>query len=205
MSEAEQKRVPTSVEEIAAAMQFFSIAVASYDPNRPDHGRSGVRNALIAVIQLVAALFPNAPVLPLPLNHLLYGLADLDRGKVPPLLKRKKVPHSPGNPLLIDLFRALPSAAMTHLMERGVGREDAANEIAKRLNRLGYKLPGDKLITGPRIIKWREKLMTELARENLAVAQYQFALTAVRKFKDPVGYLVGLMPQLYPPQIPKKG
>ena len=55
MSEAEQKRVPISLEEIAAAMQFFSIAVASYDPNRPDHGRSGVRNALIAVIQLVAA------------------------------------------------------------------------------------------------------------------------------------------------------
>ena len=205
MSEAEQKRVPTSGEEIAAAMQFFSIAVASYDPNRPDHGRSGVRNALIAVIQLVAALFPNAPVLPLPLNHLLYGLADLDRGKVPPLLKRKKVPHSPGNPLLNDLFRALPSAAMTCLMEQGVGREEAANEIAKRLNRLGYKLPRDKLITGPRIIKWREKLMTELARENLAVAQYQFALTAVGKFKDPVGYLVGIMPQLYPPQIPKKG
>jgi hypothetical protein len=61
MSEAEQKRMPTSVEEIRAAMQFFSIAVASYNPNRPDHGRSGVRNALIAVIQLVAALFPNAP------------------------------------------------------------------------------------------------------------------------------------------------
>jgi hypothetical protein len=205
MSEAEQKRVPISLEEIAAAMQFFSTAVASYNPNRPDHGRSGVKNALIAVIQLVAALFPNAPVLPLPLNHLLYGLADLDRGKVPPLLKPKKVPHSPGNPLLNDLFRALPSAAMTYLMEQGVGREEAANEIAKRLNRLGYKLPGDKLTTGPRIIKWREKLMTELARENLAVAQYQFALAAVRKLKDPVDYLVGIMPELYPPQIPKKG
>jgi len=49
--------------------------------------------------------------------------------------------------------------------------------------------------------------MTELARENLAVAQYQFALKTVKsnKLDDPIGYLIGMMPQLYPPQIPKKG
>ena len=91
--------------------------------------------------------------------------------------------------------------------ERGVDRQTAADDIAKRLTRLGYKLPGGKLVTGPRIIKWREKMMTELARENLAVAQYQFALKTVKsnKLDDPIGYLIGMMPQLYPPQIPKKG
>jgi len=112
-----------------------------------------------------------------------------------------------GNALVDDLFRAFPSAALTCLVERGVDRQTAADDIAKRLTRLGYKLPGGKLVTGPRIIKWREKMMTELARENLAVAQYQFALKTVKsnKLDDPIGYLIGMMPQLYPPQIPKKG
>jgi len=205
MTESDQRSIRTG--ELSAAMQLLSLAVGSYDPNRPDHGRSGVRNALIAVIQLLAVLFPNKPTLPLSLNHLLYGLADLDRGKVPPLLKPKRVRHSPGNALVDDLFRAFPSAALTCLVERGVDRQTAADDIAKRLTRLGYKLPGGKLVTGPRIIKWREKMMTELARENLAVAQYQFALKTVKsnKLDDPIGYLIGMMPQLYPPQIPKKG
>jgi len=101
MTESDQRSIRT--DELSAAMQLLSLAVGSYDPNRPDHGRSGVRNALIAVIQLLAVLFPNKPTLPLSLNHLLYGLADLDRGKVPPLLKPKRVRHSPGNALVDGL------------------------------------------------------------------------------------------------------
>jgi hypothetical protein len=76
-----------------------------------------------------------------------------------------------------------------------VPMSNPVNSTSKlRFTRLGYKLPGGKLVTGPRIIKWREKMMTELARENLAVAQYQFALKTVKsnKLDDPIGYLIGI-------------
>jgi hypothetical protein len=48
----------------------------------------------------------------------LYGLHDLDRGKVVPLLGPTKVSHTPGNALSDELFRAVAAAAMTCLVER---------------------------------------------------------------------------------------
>jgi hypothetical protein len=73
--------------ELRAAMQFLALALrmaSTYDPAQPDHGRGSVRTALVGVIGLIAELFPSEPALPISLNHLLYGLWDLDRGKVVP-------------------------------------------------------------------------------------------------------------------------
>ena len=83
--------------EIASAMHFLNSALgagASYDPTRPDHGRASVRAALVGVIRLIGALFPDAPALPISLNHLLYALHDLDRGKVAPFLDRHSIQKS---------------------------------------------------------------------------------------------------------------
>jgi hypothetical protein len=106
-------------EKLRAAFQLLALALGpgTFDPTRPDHGRASVRNALIGVIAVIAELFPDKPSLPATLNHLLYALWDLDRGKVAPLLQPAKIEHSPGLSLSEDLFRALPSAAMTRLME----------------------------------------------------------------------------------------
>ena len=76
---------------------------------------------------MIAELFPDKPSLPATLNHLLYALWDLD----PPEKSRRfsqaaKIEHRPGLSLADDLFRALPSAAMTRLMEgRAMSREAA--------------------------------------------------------------------------------
>jgi hypothetical protein len=76
-------------EKLRAAFQFLALALGpgTFDPTRPDHGRASVRNALIGVIGVIAELFPDKPSLPATLNHLLYALWDLDRGKVAPLLQ----------------------------------------------------------------------------------------------------------------------
>ena len=62
--------------ELAAAMHFLNFALGaggSYDPTQPDHGRPSIKAALVGVIRLIGALFPNKPALPISLNHLLYA------------------------------------------------------------------------------------------------------------------------------------
>ena len=148
-------------------------------------------------------MFPALPALPATLNHLLYALWDLDHGKIPPLLQPVKVANNPGLSLAEDLFRALPSAAMTRLME-GMSRDAAARSIARRLTRMGYRNSSGAEITGSQLMKWREKMMTELPAENRAAAQYQLALKTVKPMEraEAVEFLMNSMPALYPPNFP---
>jgi hypothetical protein len=137
-------------------MEFLAFtlrAASTFNPaQQPDCGRESVRTALAGVIRLVAALFPNEPSLPVSLNHLLYGLWDLDQGKVVPLLRPAKVPYSPGKSLSEDLLRALPAAAMTVLVNnRVMKRTDAGSEIARRLTRMGYRHPSGAPFTGSQV------------------------------------------------------
>jgi hypothetical protein len=202
-----QSQPPQGREErLRAAFQFLALALGSgtFDPTRPDHGRASVRNALIGVIAVIAELFPDKPSLPATLNHLLYALWDLDRGKVAPLLQPAKIEHSPGLSLAEDLFRALPSAAMTRLMEgRAMSRDAAAHSIARRLTGMGYRDAAGAEIAASQLMKWREKMMTELPAENHAAGQYQFALKAVQPMEraEAVEFLMNSMSALYPPNF----
>jgi hypothetical protein len=70
---------------------------------------------------------------------------------------------------------------------------------------MGYRSDSGGRFEGKQIEKWREKMMTERAAENRAVAQYQFALETVKSMdsKAAVDFLMGSMPALYPPNFPK--
>jgi hypothetical protein len=59
-------------------------------------------------------------------------------------------------------------------------REQAATDVARRLSRMGYSHPSGKEIKPAHIADWGEKMMTELASENRAVARYQAALDWVK-------------------------
>jgi hypothetical protein len=84
-------------------------------------------------------------------------------------------------------------------------RADAGRDIARKLTKMGFRHPSGKPITGSQVAKWREKMMTERADENRAVAQYQLALVTVKAMKplEAVEFLMRSMPQLYPPNFPK--
>jgi hypothetical protein len=194
--------------ELASAMQFLNLALGaggSYDPTQPDHGRASVKAALVGVIRLLGALFPNKPALPISLNHLLYALHDLDRGKTPPLLERATPSKNPGLFLIVELFRAIPAAAMTCLLKQGVKRDVAAKEVARRLTGMGYRSDSGGRFEASQIAKWREKMMTERAAENRAAAQYQLALEMVKSMEGRAAFdfLMRSMPDLYPPNFPK--
>jgi hypothetical protein len=194
--------------ELAEAMRFLGFALqaaSKYDPTQPDHGRASVVAALVGVNQLIAALFPNEPALPVALIELACALKDLDRGTVAPLLKHTEVGHRPPNALSDELFKAIPAAAMTLQMKAGKSRDDAAGEIANRLSRMGYRHPSGDRLEGSQVAKWREKMMTERAAENLAVARYQLALQQVKGMNPAEGVtrLLANIPALYPLKIPK--
>jgi hypothetical protein len=128
--------------ELQAAIRFafdaLQKASAGYDGLQPSDARERVRVALVGLIRLISDIFPNEPRFALPLNELLYGLIDLDRGKVVPLLSPTKTPNNPGNALADELFRAIPAAAMTRLVEgKLMNRLPASKDIVKRLNRMG--------------------------------------------------------------------
>ena len=131
--------------ELAQAMHLLGQALGAapnYDPSKkPDHGRPSVVAALVGVNQLIAALFPNEPALPIPLIDLACALKDLDREIVAPLLQAAKVGHRPPNTLSDELFRALPAAAMSPAHE---GEDDAQGSQAR-----GRKPPCGDGVQGP--------------------------------------------------------
>ena len=91
-------------------------------------------------------------------------------------------------------------------MQAGKSRKDASHEIAARLNRMGYRDSLGNPIEGAQVAKWREKMMTERAAENLAVARYELALEQVKGMApgEAAKFLLTNMPALNPPTIPKK-
>lgn len=207
--ESQQSARAIDPAELTAAMQFLSMALqaaSEYEPSQGGGGRKHVVQALVGVNQLIAALFPNKPVLPVALIDLACALNDLDRGIVAPLLKPADVSHRPPNALSAELFRALPAAAMTLEMEAGKRRKEASREIAAQLNRMGYRDSSGNRIEGSQVAKWREKMMTERAAENLAVARYQLALEKVKGIApgEAAKFVLANMPALHPPTIPKK-
>jgi hypothetical protein len=193
--------------ELAAAIQQFWIRlqIASlYDPAAQDSGRSSARIALIAVMEFLAVLYPKLSPLPLALQDLLQGLADLDRGTVIPLLTRSKKRGRRPNDLSDELFRAIAAAAMTSLMKASeMDRDLAARNIARRLSEMGY---GPGKLTAVQLAKWREKMMTERAAENLAVQRYELALKWVKELEpaEAVRFLLSNLPILHPTYFPKR-
>jgi hypothetical protein len=202
---------PERAAEIRTALQFFTealqIASKSYSATLPDQARAAVRIALVGVIKLISDLYPNEPSLPRPLNQLLQDLVDLDRGKVALLFQPAKVTNRPPTALSEDLFRALVAASMTLLMDgTEMRRDEAARDVARRLSKMGAKHSSGKLITVGQIAKWREKMMTELSSESLAVARYEFTLRMLRGMEpsDAVTMMLDSLPDLSPANFPKK-
>ncbi len=71
---------------------------------------------------------------------------------------------------------------------------------------MGGKHSSGKAVTASQIGKWREKMMTELAAENRAVARYHLALQMVSGMEPlkAVNFLLDSLTDLSPANFPKK-
>jgi hypothetical protein len=211
MEISEQRPQASRVAELVPAILNFKtdlrMASISFRPDPPTQARGCAKNALVGVIKFVLHLFPNEPTLAMPLNELLYGLEDLDHGKVTPLLEPVRVPNNPGVALSEDLFRATVAAGMSVLMAgRKMKKVEAARHIARGLSKIGCKHASGEPITPVQIGKWREKMMRERAAESRAVQRYQMVLKelAGREPLDAVNLLLGSLADVSPSNFPKK-
>jgi hypothetical protein len=199
-------RVAELTASLLAFRQELQMASANYSEGEPPRRRAAAKIALNGAIKLILQLYPNEPSFPLPLNQLLYGLADLDRGKVVPLLEPAEIFNRPGNALSDNLFRAIAAAAMSVLMSAGgMRRAEAARDVTRQLSKLGYKRSSARPITASAVAKWREKMMTELAAEDPAVARYEYALNWVSEMEPiaAVKFLLNSLSDASPPEFPE--
>jgi hypothetical protein len=197
-----------SVAIVAAVSALGSTLHASSMCNAKDlqDKRKITANILIKVIELVLGLWPDHPEWAIPLNQLLYGLKDLDRGKANSLFDPVKLTNRPPNEIADVIFRPIPAAAMTCLMEDGAKRTEAADQIARKLNKMGYKDRSGGAIKGSQVAQWREEAMSLWPKERLAAQRYRDALEEVKGMgaQKAVTYLLGSLPGFPPPHFPEK-
>jgi hypothetical protein len=208
-SQAEQEASRTRSAAIIAAIAKLGDTLhgcSTYNATNPEDLRKVAANILIKVIDLVLELYPRKPEWAIPLNQLLYGLKDLDRGKPNPLFEPVKLDHGPPNPIADVIFRPIPAAAMTCLMDNGVKRRPAAETIARRLNSLGYRGRSGQRIKATQVMQWREEVMSRVPKEELAARRYWEALNEVKGMgsEEAVAYLLNSLPSLPPPHFRHK-
>lgn len=151
----------------------LKLAADAFDPKGSDAGRTCIMMSLTAVDDYLMAILggSEAPLL-IPLRQLQYALHDLARGKVMPLLKPKKVTSRPRDSAAIEGFRSFAAVAMDLFVQSGVGRKEAARDVARALSRMGYDNGPGKIITASRVEDWRDRMMKEPPERNMAAARF---------------------------------
>jgi hypothetical protein len=158
-------------EALAAAVVRLreALAIAGHIyATSPNNRRAAVIAALNAVYEFVDVGLEvvDEPELMTPLSALAAALADLERGITPPLLKPRRVHGHPRDPHGREMTKGAAAAAMSLLMDVGLGRVDAAKRVAKELQRLGVALEGDHhLLNWRTVASWRDQVRAAPARD----------------------------------------
>jgi hypothetical protein len=197
------------MKEIMELRQRLTFAAEKFEKGAPDGGRSGVHITLRVLEDFLAAMFgTNDPKVFIPLRQLQYALYDLDRGKVVPLLARKKVTHRPRDSAAKEALMALAAGCMELFVEGGVARKLAARQVADALHANGHRNGPSKRITAQNVEDWRDRMRLGSPSENLAVGRFRRIAVDYRSmFPDPVtaaNHILKRIPLVAPPEIPKK-
>ena len=200
---------------LAELLASLMHARKAFDPSGPDHGRGGIYQALLGIIDFLTEIIPQRPDLVVPLRELLYGLRSLEDGTVVPLLQPIELAHRPPNAISMDLFRADAAA----LMELKVAelraqkapkyRNEAAASVARRLNRLGFRDNGDRIL-GKQVADWRDRMRKGAQKSNFETKRYLSVLAKLKaKFsedsKTAFEFFLGCMTEMHAVTIPRKG
>lgn len=195
--------------EILNLTLLLRASQARFDPDAPDHGRAGVKNALIAFQWFVARVCPNGTELVLPINELLYALEDLDRGRLAPLFHHVVTGGRHPTGLSAKLFRSIAAVLMTLYQDEKMGVDDPASAVARKLNRLGYRDDGNQRITGDQVNAWRNEVRATKGKNTPGGKQYRTTLSMLSKQfpSDPKGavrLVLSSLPEMHRLPITKK-
>ncbi len=135
--------------------------------NDVDSDLSVATRSVAAVSKFLLAAVPTAPQLAEVLDMLGKSLTDLDRGLIPPLLKRKPKPHGQHKPLELEQTWAIAAAIVTVLNKQfGVNLGEAARLVEHEFESRNRPLPGrsgrsaaQSGRSGVRLRNWRNRLL----------------------------------------------
>jgi hypothetical protein len=201
--------VPTDeIEHRIQLLVCLMSAQKGYEPSAADHGRSAIYQMLLGLIEHVSQILPERPDLVHPLHDLLYGLKSLDAGSVAPMLMPAPIKGRRPSPIPQELFRAAAAALMQLKQWQRVERPVAAREVARELNKLGYRDEGNEL-NGKGVTLWRNKMKKPVDATCPAAGRYRTILAQLKinfpnDHKSAYRFLLGLMPELATPSIPRK-
>jgi hypothetical protein len=142
----------------------------------------------------------------MPLRQLNYALHDLNRGKVVPLLAPQKMSYRPRDSIAKEGFMAFAAVCMELLVESGISRGTAAQQVANDLNARGYRRTHNSRITAKYVEDWRDRMRSGSPSESEAVARFERILEQCRS-SDPqaaANSILERIPLVVPPEIPKK-
>jgi hypothetical protein len=88
------------------------------------------------------------------------ALADLERDVVPPLFKLQPRRSRRRDSSDRERTKGAAAAAMSRLMDAGLGREEAGRRVANELRRGGVKLGGRRQLDGGTVASWRDQAKT---------------------------------------------
>jgi hypothetical protein len=207
MDDANRQQVLTA--ELLKLSALLRQATDGFQAGNSEMRRPAVRIALGGLSEFVGNVFALDQELRLPLNHLLYGLHDLDHGQSGSLLKRTKVRHRSKGPLSVRLFHAMAAALMDVYQQAKPPRESAAIRAAHKLNELGYRDEKGQHIAAKSVNRWRNELNAVRGKGDLAADRYKY-LKKMLKSKYPdrpekaAQFLLDVLPGIATRTIPRK-
>jgi len=170
--------LPSLIENV---IRDLEIARERFKADEAGHGRLGVLTALDVFNRLGTALLANqAAELLAPIRSLQHALIDAEQGKAHPLLIPKKPSARPPDRTEHRGLAGIAAVLMELQMDAGKSVLEAARQVARRLDRLGYRTPQGKTISPNRVTKWRNRAMTELATEDIVAERYIRMLAEIR-------------------------
>ncbi|NQU58820.1 MAG: hypothetical protein HQ513_16450 [Rhodospirillales bacterium] len=168
-----QPQSPLDDDELLIARANEQLDQAAYlysvreDKNgNDDGGRSGVRIALHAAMEILKACGANGSQLK-PLNRISAALDDLDFGKVSDVLVPKKTMGRPRNSYEHELLKALAVASLDLFMVGGMSEKDGSMLVARRLSKHGYKITKNRKASSASVIRgWRKNVDLNRVRDE---------------------------------------
>jgi hypothetical protein len=166
---------------IEVAIRDLEIARRQFDADEGASGRLGVLTALHVLASLSTVLLGNrAAELLAPIKSLQHALHDAERGTKHPLLKpRKHVGRPPNHTEYLGLA-GTAAVLMQMQMDAGKSKSDAARQVARRLNVIGYRTPQGVTISSDLVDERRIRAMTERPVEDVVADRFARMLPIIK-------------------------
>jgi hypothetical protein len=159
----------------------LEIARERFDADEDGYGRLGVLTAIDVFNRLGTVLLPNrAAELLAPMRSLQHALIDAEQGKTHPLFTPKQLSARPLDRTEHRGLAGIAAVLMQLQMDAGKSKQDAARQVARRLDRLGYRTSQGKTISLNRVIGWRRRATTERVTEDIVAERYVGMLSQMR-------------------------